>query len=82
MLNDDGNENEIDVLESRIMYGGKYLIKNNNSFYERSLHPVRDFSTLVRNLIIYKLTNFCDFLIRSFLSEDTKYIFLVLYTSY
>jgi hypothetical protein len=82
MLNDDGNENEIDVLESRIMYGGKYLIKNSGSFYERSLHAVRDFSTLLRNLIIYKLTNFCDFLTRSFLSEDTKYIYLVLYTSY
>jgi len=43
--------------------------------------PVGDFCTLIRNLIVLKLTKLGGFKVRQFLSRNGKYIYIVLHAS-
>ena len=49
--------------------------------YQKQSYPVRDFVTLIRNVIITKLTTEKEFTTRQFLSSDGSQIFLVLYSN-
>ena len=61
-------------------YGGKFLEKNDNEDWMCNNNSPRDFSTLLRNVIITKLSRNTNTHVRSFLSSDGKKIFLVLKT--
>ncbi len=60
VIDDNGYEMRADLEETKPMGKGKYLVLNKNK-WERSTEPISDFLTLLRNVIIYKLTVFAGF---------------------
>lgn len=67
------------MLPNKKVFRGGYLIFNNGNWI-RSKKDVRDFSTLIRNVITIIL-NSLGYYIDSFLSENGKFIFCSLYAT-
>ena len=68
----------------RKLYGGNYLkkiSKNGELMWVRSNPRPRDVLTLLRNVMIYRLSRRGGLFMRSFMSEDENYIFLVVKAS-
>ncbi|CAD8208434.1 unnamed protein product [Paramecium octaurelia] len=65
------------ILKKKILTRGKFIIKTAGGL-QRTHHKVKDFHTLIRNLILLRLSQ-KGFKMRTFVSSDNKSIFAVLY---